>query len=376
GLTLLALFLFLAAASGLWLYWSGAKGTGPGRPSFFPRPSAFQGDPSQATTQLVTAVNDRLGSLGVLKLLTEPVDVEPVTAQGRIFPGYHESFRLPARFTPDALADLISQAAGQKGARLLSQAVREDGADQRTIHDYAFGFEPDWVPLRVSLVEVHRPKVCLIIDDGGYQKGKALATLYQFKVPVTVSVIPDVTYSRELAGEMPSHGVEVMCHMPMQGHEEAVRDDYKEFLRLGMRVGDVEEQVGRALDDLPGCVGLNNHMGSQATEDEDLMLKVCQVLKARGLYLIDSRTTARSVEADEAVKVHLVHAQRDVFLDNVETPEAIRAQLDRLVRVARRHGTAVGIGHFKLTTLETLRDAIPAIQDGGVVFVYASEVVQ
>jgi polysaccharide deacetylase 2 family uncharacterized protein YibQ len=100
------------------------------------------------------------------------------------------------------------------------------------------------------------------------------------------------------------------------------------------------------------------------------------VLKARGLYLIDSRTTPQSVEADEAVKVHLLHAKRDVFLDNVETPEAILAQLGRLVRFAQRHGTSVGIGHFKTITLRTLRDAIPALKAQGIEFVYASEVVQ
>jgi len=376
GLTLLALGLFLAAAAALWCYLASRGGEKLPGPPFFSGPGGFQGDASQATTQMVTALNHQLEGLGVLKLLTEPVDVEPVTAQGKIFPGYHESFRLPARFTPEALSGILAQTAQAQGGKLLAQESREDKGRQETLYDYDFGFEAGWVPLRVTLVKVARPKVCLIIDDGGYQRGAALAALYQFKVPVTVSIIPDVLYSKALALDMPSHGVEVMCHMPMQGHEEARKDDYKEFLRLGMRVEDVEQIVGQALDALPGCVGLNNHMGSQATEDEDLMLKVCQVLKGRGLYLIDSRTTPQSVEADEAVKVHLLHAQRDVFLDNVETRGAILTQLGRLVRFAQRRGTAVGIGHFKTTTLETLRDAIPQLRAQGIEFVYASEVVE
>jgi polysaccharide deacetylase 2 family uncharacterized protein YibQ len=360
----------------IWFFVASKKGETIPVPPLFSSAGGFKGDASEATTQLVTAVNQRLNSLGVLKLVTEPVEVEPVTAQGKMFPGYHESFRLPARFTADDLASLLEAAAQGQGAKLLAQGSREDSAQKEVFHDYSFGFEPGWAPLKVTLVEVKRPKVCVIIDDGGYQKGAALAALYGFKVPVTVSIIPDVLYSKPLALEMPSHGVEVMCHMPMQGHEEARKDNYKEFLKLGMRVEDVEQIVGQALDALPGCVGLNNHMGSQATADEDLMLKVCQVLKARGLYLIDSRTTPQSVEADEAVKVHLLHAKRDVFLDNVETPEAILAQLGRLVRFAQRHGTSVGIGHFKTITLRTLRDAIPALKAQGIEFVYASEVVQ
>ncbi len=370
GFLILAVFLLLVAAGGLWFFWASKNGEPVSVPALFTSPGAFKGDASQATTQLVSALNHQLESLDVLKLLSEPVDVEPVTAQGKIFPGYHETFRLPARFSPDGLASLLAQTAAPLGAKILSQST------EGTTTDYCFGYEPGWVPVKISLAEVKSPKVCLIIDDGGYQKGAALEALYQFKVPVTVSVIPDVLYSRVLALQMPEHGIEVMCHMPMQGHEEAQKDDYKEFLKLGMRVEDVEQIVGRALDALPGCVGLNNHMGSQATADEDLMLKVCQVLKARGLYLIDSRTTPQSVEADEAVKVHLLHAKRDVFLDNVETPEAILIELNRLVRLAQKRGTAVGIGHFKVVTLQTLRDAIPGLRAEGIQFVYASEVVQ
>jgi polysaccharide deacetylase 2 family uncharacterized protein YibQ len=378
GFVVLAAFLLLVAVGGVLFFWSSKNGEPVSVPSLFTSSGGFKGDASQATTLLVTALNHQLESLDVLKLLSEPVDVEPVTAQGKIFPGYHETFRLPARFSSDGLSSILAQTAAPLGAKILSQTRSLQGTQSSsgTTTDYSFGYEPDWVPVKISLVEVKKPKVCLIIDDGGYQKGKALEALYQFKVPVTVSVIPDVLYSKPLALEMPAHGIEVMCHMPMQGHEEAQKDDYKEFLKLGMRVEDVEQIVGRALDALPGCVGMNNHMGSQATADEDLMLKVCQVLKARGLYLIDSRTTPQSVEADEAVKVHLLHAKRDVFLDNTETPEAILAQLNRLVRLAQKRGTAVGIGHFKVVTLQTLRDAIPRLRAEGIQFVYASEVVQ
>jgi polysaccharide deacetylase 2 family uncharacterized protein YibQ len=375
----LAVFLSLTAAAGLlWFLGVFKNGKAVSGPPLFTSTGGFQGDASQAATQLVVSVNHQLESLGVLKLLAEPVEVGPVTAQGKIFPGYHETFRLPARFSPDNLASLLAQSVEPLGAKLLSRPQPPEGAQspQGTSFDYGFGYEAGWVPLEISFIEVKNPKVCLIIDDGGYQKGKALEALYQFKVPVTVSIIPDVLYSKTLALEMPAHGIEVMCHMPMQGHEEAQRDDYKEFLKLGMRVEDVEQIVGRALDALPGCVGMNNHMGSQATANEDLMLKVCQVLKARGLYLIDSRTTPQSVEADEAVRVHLLHAKRDVFLDNVETPAAILVQLNRLARLAKKRGTAVGIGHFKATTLQTLRDAIPELRAQGFEFVYASEVVR
>ncbi|MGH7739406.1 MAG: divergent polysaccharide deacetylase family protein [bacterium] len=376
GVPLLVLFLCGIAFGAFWFYRFRMNRAPVTTRTPAASSSAFQGDASRATTQLVSAVNQQLESLDVLKLLTEPVQEVPVTVQGKVFSTYRESFRLPARYSPDDLAALLTDTVQAQGARRIGQDVRKDASGLETFYDYSFGFEPGWVPLQITWVETRAPKVCLIIDDGGYQEGKALEALYQFKVPVTVSVIPDVIYSKDLASQMPSHGIEVMCHMPMKGHEADRLDNYKEFLKPGMPAREVGRILNQALDALPGCVGMNNHMGSKATEDADLMLKVCQVLKGRGLYLIDSRTTAKSMAAAEAVKTNLVHAERNVFLDDVVTAPAILAQLNRLVRYARKHGTAVGIGHFKVTSLETLRDAIPKLKAEGIQFIYASEAVK
>ncbi len=221
------------------------------------------------------------------------------------------------------------------------------------------------------------PKICLIIDDGGYQKGEALQALYSIKSPLTVSIIPDVEFSTSLAEEFPAHGVEVMCHMPMQGHEKGmVGDHYKALLRKGMDPGEARRDVEEALKGLPHCRGLNNHMGSVATEDLGLMKAVCGVLKEQGLYAIDSRTTAKSKVARAARELGVPFATRNVFLDNVEKPEAILKQLDQTAIFAKKHGLAVAIGHFKTTTLKTLSEEIPIMEEHGFQFVYASQAVR
>lgn len=221
------------------------------------------------------------------------------------------------------------------------------------------------------------PKICIIIDDGGYQRGEALQALYGIKSPITVSIIPNVEFSTALAEEFPAHGVEVMCHMPMQGHEKGmVGSHYKALLRKGMDPGEARRDVEEALKGLPHCRGLNNHMGSVATEDLRLMKTVCDVLKEHGLYAIDSRTTAKSKVARAARELGVPFATRNVFLDNLEKPEAILDQLDQTATYARKHGLAVAIGHFKTTTLKTLGEAIPKLEAQGYRFVYASEAVK
>ncbi len=332
---------------------------------------AFKGDPAEATEKLLKALNQKLQDLDLLKLLAADVQTSPATVHGKSFLTYQEEFRLPSRFSPEQLGGWLEETARAQGAKLISSA------NMAGMASFLFAYDTRWIPVQINFTPVKNPRVCLIIDDGGYKKGEALESLYAFKVPVTVAIIPDAEFSTRLAEELPSHGVEVMCHMPMEGHEKgAVGGNYKELLKKGMNPSRAKAIVEKALDSLPNVRGLNNHMGSVATTDPELIWDVCQVLKPRGLFIIDSRTTAQSVVEPVAKKAQVAVTHRDVFLDNVETPEAILKQLKQLVARARKKGVAIGIGHFKLTTLKTLEEAVHKLRDEGIQFVYASEVVK
>lgn len=367
-LTLIVLVVAAAAVAVVVRWYLGApvpKGPSTGSPVV--SGSGFKGDPAEATDKLLKALNQKLANMDLLKLLDREVEMSPVTAQGKVFPAYSEVFRLPLRYSPE---EIISQ---------LDEAVKPLGAKSTTRLPgfYSFAYNPEWTPVIIAFLRPNKPKICLIIDDGGYQKGELLEHLYGFKVPVTLAIIPDAEFSKSLAKELPAHGVEVMCHMPMEGHEKgAVGGNYQELLKKGMGTSKAKALVDKALDGLPNCRGLNNHMGSVATTDAELMWDVCQVLKARDLFVIDSRTTAESVIEPVAKKAGVAAAHRDVFLDNVEEPEAILKQLDQLVARAKRKGLAVGIGHFKAVTLKALQEAIPSLKKQGIQFVYASEVVK
>ncbi len=363
--------LVVLGVLGLWLGWAwrGRLGHLPPGPSPKPTVVSYKEDPAGATQALLNALNKELESLDLLKLLDREVETFPVTLQGRAFEGYRETFRLPLRYSPVGIARVLERTARSQGAAL---------AEGRTDNLLCFTLGPGGETcVQIALVMPLSPRVCLIIDDGGYQKGGTLQTLYSFKVPVTVAIIPGAEFSKALAGEFPDHGVEVMCHMPMEGHETgSVGQDYPELLKKGMGSSEARKEVREALADLPNCRGLNNHMGSVATEDPELMWDVCEVLKPLGLFIIDSRTTAKSTVEPVARKAGVPVAHRDVFLDNVEEPGAILEQWGQLIARAKRKGLAVGIGHFKGVTLKTLAEAIPAAREQGIQFVFASEVVK
>ncbi len=371
-LNLLGILGMLAFAFFWWRrHWEApASVTAPSAPLSAASP-AFRADPTEATQKLLKALNQKLQQMDLLKLLEEDVQAGASTVQGQVFPSYEEVFRKPECFSPARMSQGLGEAARSCGAG-VSALGSPDGST-----GFDFTYDARWTPVRILFKPGQAPRICLIIDDGGYQEGETLEALYRFKVPVTVSIIPDVEFSKNLAEEFPDHGVEVMCHMPMEGHEQGmVGGNYKVLLKKGMDPALAEKDVEEALSGLPNCRGLNNHMGSLATEDPSLMTGVCEAVKAHGLFVIDSRTSPKSVMEKIGREEGLPTAHRNVFLDNLDTPGSILAQLDKTAAYAQKHGLAVAIGHFKLVTLQTLEVAIPKLKNEGFQFVYASEVVK
>jgi len=324
---------------------------------------------------LRNVLDAKLKNLDLVKLQTQVPDTRTIVLDGKNTGVHWESFRLPQLYTAQQLSDLLGQAAAPLGAKLAQPVKGEERPGVGTVYSCLYAGS-SLTPVQIDWIVTSKPRICLIIDDGGYQKGAALDALYDFKVPVTVSIIPHTEYSNFLAQDFPDHGVEVMCHLPMEGHDHVPVGAYKEYLKKGMDVEKAKEEVKNGLADLPNCRGLNNHMGSIATTDIGLMTAVCEELKAENMFVIDSRTSSKAVVSKAAHAVGLPVAQREFFLDNTKSPAVVLKQMRLTASFAKKHGLAVAIGHFNVITLKTLKVVVQKLQNEGYQFVYASEVVK
>jgi polysaccharide deacetylase 2 family uncharacterized protein YibQ len=135
----------------------------------------------------------------------------------------------------------------------------------------------------------------------------------------------------------------------------------------------VESALAGMLETVPYAAGVNNHQGSLATADRELMQALMPALRARGLFFIDSRTTAATVAYDAAERSGVRAASRKVFLDDTQTKEAILAQIELAERDALRDGSAIAIGHPHPATIAALAEAVPRLEARGIRLVFASD---
>jgi len=143
-----------------------------------------------------------------------------------------------------------------------------------------------------------------------------------------------------------------------------------------MKADQVERDLDSMLETVPHAAGVNNHQGSRATADAKLMGELMSALRRRGLFFVDSRTTAATVAYDAAERAGVLSASRKVFLDDTTNRDAILSQIDLAARDATRDGFAIAIGHPHPATIAALVEAAPRIEASGVRFVFVSQVVQ
>lgn len=196
------------------------------------------------------------------------------------------------------------------------------------------------------------PVLAIVIDDLGSSVEQA-AAFAEIPIPLTFAVLPDGQASREVLRFLEALDREVIAHLPMEPKDPDMMAS-PNFLTTSLGPEEVRAKVRDFLDLVPGAIGANNHMGSRFTTDLERMVHVMEVLKERGLFFLDSRTTkeTRACEAARLVGVRCV--ERDVFLDDDPSPQAVLLQLQRALEVAKGRGFAIAIGHPFPATIEAL----------------------
>jgi polysaccharide deacetylase 2 family uncharacterized protein YibQ len=222
------------------------------------------------------------------------------------------------------------------------------------------------------------PRLAIIFDDLG-QDRSAADSVVALPFPLTVSILPHLPLSAEVAEEVHKRGDQILLHLPMQSESEDIpfggaRPEEIE-LRVGMNESQVESTVAAMLATVPYAEGVNNHEGSRATSDPALMQAVMQTLRGRNLFFIDSRTTAATVAYDTAERSGVRAASRKVFLDDIQDRNEILAQLRLAAHDALRDGSAIAIGHPHPATITALAEGVPSLEAQGIRLVFASDIV-
>lgn len=218
--------------------------------------------------------------------------------------------------------------------------------------------------------------VAIIIDDMGYSLG-AIDRITELNVDFTIAILPFSPLAKETASIAHQNDLEVILHLPLESINNTDDNNNTDgIIHSQMSPDEIIKRLEENLEEIPYVHGINTHMGSKITSDENLMNIILTYIREKDLFFIDSRTTPRSVAFDMAKAMGIPCAERNVFLDNEINEDNIRGQLLKLYRKAQEEGQAIGICHPTPETLRTLKKYLHLMSDYDVRIVHASQIVK
>ncbi|CNJ19623.1 MULTISPECIES: divergent polysaccharide deacetylase family protein [Yersinia] len=201
-------------------------------------------------------------------------------------------------------------------------------------------------------------KLSIVIDDFGYRPQNENKIL-QMPLPISVAILPNAPYAKEMAVKAHNQGREILIHLPMAPLSKQPLE--RDTLQPSMSSEEIQRIIRQAVNNVPYASGMNNHMGSAMTSSFSGMQKVMQTLEHYQLYFLDSVTIGNSQASRAAEGTGVKVIKRKVFLDDSQNEAAIRQQFNRAVDLARRNGSAIAIGHPHPSTIKVLQQMLPQL---------------
>ncbi|HOD59544.1 MAG TPA: divergent polysaccharide deacetylase family protein [Candidatus Syntrophosphaera sp.] len=262
---------------------------------------------------------------------------------------------------------IVKQEFETRGGKLISGIV-EDGGQVLTFN---VGTDTYQVKLYykkpVSVLRKSPKYMAIVVDDFGAIGGELLQGFLNLPVEIDFAILPGLSYSEETMNRAYEQGRETLVHLPMEPLDYPLQNPGKDAILVQMDKSEVEKIVLKHLNSLPLCSGVNNHMGSLATTDKEIMSYVMEVLRKKGKFFLDSRTSAVSVAYQTAQKAHILAFRNDLFLDSPDITNAtMESKIERVKQISQNRNYVIAITHcHSLDKLKYLQDFISRIQKEG-----------
>lgn len=215
-----------------------------------------------------------------------------------------------------------------------------------------------------------KPKLAIIIDDVSTRH--QLNSIQATGIKMTPSIFPPS--ERSMTSHTLARGLEhYMIHLPMESGSAQFNKQYKTLITTFSKE-QIEARAKELRTLFPTARYINNHTGSVFTDNYTAMQTLYTALRKEGFVFVDSRTIASTKVPKITADFGDAYVARDVFIDNTENVPYIHGQLQKAVKMAKKRGYAIAIGHPHKMTMKALSSAADILND--VELVYIDELYQ
>jgi len=298
------------------------------------------------------------------KVILDKTEETIETPKSNTFKDYTKEFEKDYANVEEIKKDIIEII--QSSKKIEKTVVEKIEVIEKTVSHQIEKITQEIIPTKAVIKAPvnNKPKLAIIIDDVTLQS--QVNNIQKINHDITMSFMPPIKThknSAKIAQPLDFY----MVHFPMQAN--SFKFEETNTLHVGDSYEKIEQRVKKIRQWYPNAQYTNNHTGSKFTSDDQSMDYLFKALTKYDFIFLDSRTTANTKTKKYAKKYKVPYLARNIFLDNKLEYNYILNQLKKSIKIAKKSGYAVAIGHPHKITLKVLREAEPLFKDLNLVYV-------
>lgn len=201
---------------------------------------------------------------------------------------------------------------------------------------------------------VRKPMVAILLTNLGLNTKMTEAAIIGLSPSITLSFSPVSENISDWVELSRKSGHETFLDLPMEPVGYPRTDPGPRTLLASLDAVENLDRLDWVLSQAQGYVGVVTRLGSQFTTLEEPLLPMLEALKERGLMIVDSRDSSRSIAIELASSIQLPRVYNTSFVDDTPNGLSIDRKLAELELIAKRTGYALGVARPFPVTLNRL----------------------
>lgn len=217
-----------------------------------------------------------------------------------------------------------------------------------------------------------KPTVSIVLGGLGINYKLTNAAINELPPEVTLSFAPTAGGLSTWVRRARAAGHEVLIEVPMEPYEYGRERPHPNVLQVAVGPETNKARLTKMLARTRGFMGVMNYKGAKFATDADAAEPVLNLLRERGLALIEDGSFTKSILPQEAAKAGLTFGQASAWIDARPEADEIENRLLTLEMQARETGIALGTGSPFPVTIDMLQEWTARLEGKGIVLAPAS----
>lgn len=198
-------------------------------------------------------------------------------------------------------------------------------------------------------------RIAILVRGVGRDDRNSSDAVTKLPPAISLAFMPHAGAAQQWARKAAEQGHEVIVQLPLEPTDYPANNPGPETLLASSSVDQNAARLGTILARFEGYSGVTNFLGGRMLQSKDALRPILEEIKSRGLiYVGEGNTKSHAIVRGLAGEVGLRYGGANVMIDAQPAPAAIQAALERLVAIARKEGSAIGLGYASRATIEQL----------------------